>query len=125
MDVDGGQLGRLFLTDLIMAIDEIQRTEGELVHVPFVIVLDEFPSYALPQFARVFEQAGSTGIGILLGAQTVSSLSDRASGLSEGFRDRVLGNCAHILSFRVGPGEGAEYFSKFTGKADRPIVQVS
>src|SRR5207245_1727072 len=40
MDADGGQLGRLFLTDLIMAIDEIQRTEGELVHAPFVIVLD-------------------------------------------------------------------------------------
>jgi hypothetical protein len=125
MDVDGGQLGRLFLTDLIMAIDEIQRTEGELVHAPFVIVLDEFPSYALPQFARVFEQARSSGIGILLGAQTVSSLSDRAAGLSEGFRDRVLGNCAHTLSFRLGPGEGAEYFSKFTGKADRAIVQVS
>lgn len=125
MDADGGQLGRLFLTDLIMAIDEIQRTEGELVHAPFVIVLDEFPSYALPQFARVFEQARSSGIGILLGAQTVSSLSDRAAGLSEGFRDRVLGNCAHVLSFRLGPGEGAEYFSKFTGKADRAIVQVS
>ena len=125
MDADGGQLGRLFLTDLIMAIDEIQRTEGELVHAPFVIVLDEFPSYALPQFARVFEQARSSGIGILLGAQTVSSLSDRAAGLSDGFRDRVLGNCAHILSFRLGPGEGAEYFSQFTGKADRPIVQVS
>jgi hypothetical protein len=125
MDADGGQLGRLFLTDLIMAIDEIQRTEGELVHAPFVIVLDEFPSYALPQFARVFEQARSTGIALILGAQTVSSLSDRAAGLSEGFRDRVLGNCAHILSFRLGPGEGAEYFSKFAGKADRPIVQVS
>jgi len=125
MDADGGQLGRLFLTDLIMAIDEIQRTEGELVHAPFVIVLDEFPSYALPQFARVFEQARSSGIGIILGAQTVSSLSDRTAGLSEGFRDRVLGNCAHILSFRLGPGEGAEYFSKFTGKADRAIAQVS
>ncbi|MGH7391524.1 MAG: type IV secretory system conjugative DNA transfer family protein [Candidatus Rokuibacteriota bacterium] len=125
MDVDGGQLGRLFLTDLIMAIDEIQRTEGELVHAPFVIFLDEFPSYALPQFARVFEQARSSGIGILLGAQTVSSLSDRAAGLSEGFRDRVLRNCANTLSFRLGPGEGAEYFSKFAGKADRAIVQVS
>jgi hypothetical protein len=108
-----------------MAIDEIQRTEGELVHAPFVIFLDEFPSYALPQFARVFEQARSSGIGILLGAQTVSSLSDRTAGLSEGFRDRVLGNCAHTLSFRLGPGEGAEYFSKFAGKADRAIVQVS
>jgi hypothetical protein len=29
------------------------------------------------------------------------------------------------VSFRLGPGEGAEYFSKFTGKADRAIVQVS
>jgi len=46
-----------------MAIDEIQRTEGELVHAPFVIVLDEFPSYALPQFARVFEQARRAASG--------------------------------------------------------------
>src|SRR2546425_12636593 len=93
MDVDGGQLGRLFLTDLIMAIDEIQRTEGELVHAPFVIALDEFPSYALPQFARVFEQDRSSGIRIILGAQTVSSLSHHTAGLSEGFRHRRLVNC--------------------------------
>lgn len=125
LDADGGQLGRLFITDLTMAIDEVQRTEGELVHAPFVIFLDEFPSYALPQFARVFEQARSTGIGIILGSQTVSGLSDRASGLSEGFRDRVLGNCAHIMSFRLGPGEGAEYLARFTGKADRTVIQVS
>jgi hypothetical protein len=124
-DADGGQLGRLFLTDLVMAIDEIQRTEGQVIHAPFVIFLDEFPSYALPQFARVFEQARSSGIALILGSQTVSALSDRASGLSEGFRDRVLGNCASIMTFRLGPGEGSEYFSKFTGKADRLMYQRS
>jgi hypothetical protein len=124
-DADGGQFGRLFLTDLIETIDEIQATEGALAHAPFVIILDEFPSYAVPEFATVFEQARSAGIALIMGAQTVSGLSDRAAGLSEGFRDRVLGNCAHLVSFRIGPGEGAEYLSQYVGKADRRLEQMS
>jgi hypothetical protein len=115
----------MFLTDLIGAIDEIQRSEGALAHAPFVIMLDEFPSYAVPEFATVFEQARSAGVALVMGAQTVSGLSDRSAGLSDGFRDRVLGNCAHLVSFRIGPGEGAEYLSRYAGRHDRAFAQVS
>lgn len=124
-DADAGRFGRMFLTDLIAVIDEIQSSEGTLAHAPFTIILDEFPSYAVQEFAVVFEQARSAGIALIMGAQAVSGLSDRSSGLSEQFRDRVLGNCAHIISFRIGPGEGARYLAEYVGQADRRFEQVS
>jgi hypothetical protein len=36
-----------------------------------------------------------------------------------------VGNCGTILSFRLGPGRGAQYLSDYVGKADRWFVQES
>jgi len=124
-DKEYGRFGELFLADLDAAIKEIQETEGSLANAPVLVILDEFPSYAIPDFAAVFEQARSAGVALIAGIQTLSGLADRAKGLSEEFRDRVLGNCATKVCFRLGEGESAEFLSKYVGKIVRPFLQES
>ena len=106
-DKESGRFGQLFLADLDAVIQEIQATEGRLAHAPFTIILDEFASYAIHEFAAVFEQARSAGIAVVVSVQTPSALADVQRGLSEEFRDACVGNCGTILSFRLGPGRGA------------------
>ncbi len=124
-DREYGRFGELFLADLDAAIKEIQETEGSLANRPVLVILDEFPSYAIPDFAAVFEQARSAGVALLAGVQTLSGLADRAKALSEEFRDRVLGNCTTKVCFRLGEGDSAEFLSKYVGKIVRPFLQES
>lgn len=118
-DKEAGRFGQLFLADLDAAIQEIQFTEGRLAHAPFTIILDEFSSYAIPEFTAVFEQARSAGIGVVVSVQTPSALADQQRGLGLEFRDAVVGDCGTILSFRLGPGDGARYLAEYVGKAER------
>src|SRR5438093_646092 len=124
-DKESGRFGQLFLADLDAVIQEIQATEGRLAHAPFTIILDEFASYAIHEFAAVFEQARSAGIAVIVSVQTPSALADGQRGLSEEFRDACVGNCGTILSFRLGPGRCAQYLSDYVGKADRWFLQES
>jgi hypothetical protein len=124
-DKESGRFGQLFLADLDAVIQEIQATEGRLAHAPFTIILDEFASYAIPEFAAVFEQARSAGIAVIVSVQTPSALADAHRGLSEEFRDACVGNCGTILSFRLGPGRGAPYLADYVGRADRWLLQES
>jgi hypothetical protein len=96
-----------------------------LAHAPFTIILDEFASYAIHEFAAVFEQARSAGIAVIVSVQTPSALADAHRGLSEEFRDACVGNCGTILSFRLGPGRGAPYLADYVGRADRWLLQES
>jgi hypothetical protein len=124
-DKESGRFGQLFLADLDAVIQEIQATEGRLAHAPFTIILDEFASYAIHEFAAVFEQARSAGIAVIVSVQTPSALADAHRGLSEEFRDACVGNCGTILSFRLGPGRGAPYLADYVGRADRWLLQES
>jgi TraM recognition site of TraD and TraG len=124
-DKESGRFGQLFLADLDAVIQEIQATEGRLAHAPFTIVLDEFASYAIHEFAAVFEQARSAGIAVVVSVQTPSALADVQRGLNEEFRDSCVGNCGTILSFRLGPGRGAQYLADYVGRADRWLLQES
>ena len=124
-DKESGRFGQLFLADLDAVIQEIQTTEGRLAHAPFTIILDEFASYAIHEFAAVFEQARSAGIAVIVSVQTPSALADAHRGLSEEFRDACVGNCGTILSFRLGPGRGAPYLADYVGRADRWLLQES
>ncbi len=124
-DKESGRFGQLFLADLDAVIQEIQVTEGRLAHAPFTIILDEFASYAIHEFAAVFEQARSAGIAVVVSVQTPSALADAQRGLSEEFRDACVGNCGTILSFRLGPGRGAPYLADYVGRADRWLLQES
>jgi hypothetical protein len=124
-DKESGRFGQLFLADLDSVIQEIQATEGRLAHAPFTIILDEFASYAIHEFAAVFEQARSAGIAVVVSVQTPSALADTQRGLSEEFRDACVGNCGTILSFRLGPGRGAPYLADYVGRADRWLLQES
>jgi intracellular multiplication protein IcmO len=78
-DRESGRFGQLFLADLDAVIQEIQATEGRLAHAPFTIILDEFASYAIHEFAAVFEQARSAGIAVVVSVQTPSALADVTS----------------------------------------------
>ena len=69
--------------------------------------------------------AAAVLIAVIVSVQTPSALADIQRGLSEEFRDACVGNCGTILSFRLGPGRGAQYLSDYVGKADRWFVQES
>ncbi len=51
------RLGRLILTDIRFTISEVLSRVNSTPNPPFLIVLDEFGSYATPDFLVVFEKS--------------------------------------------------------------------
>ena len=82
----------MILTDLQSSIGAIYNEKDFQPLMPALVVLDEFGSYAIPDFSVVFEQAREAGIAVVAAFQLTSQLSDIEKGLSKGFLETVMGN---------------------------------
>ena len=90
-------LGRLILTDIRFAISEILSRTNSKPNPPFLIVLDEFGSYATPDFSVVFEKSREANIIVVGAIQSLSNLTDGHKMLSRDFAERILGNANKIF----------------------------
>ncbi len=78
--------------------------------------MDEFSSYAQPSLAAVFEQARAANICLFPFIQTMSSLSDKERGLSEDFRQKIVGNTWNKIAFILQDPESCEVMSSIAGE---------
>jgi len=119
------KLGKVILTDLQSSIGAIYSEKDHQPLMPCLVVLDEFGSYALPDFAVVFEQAREANIAVVAAFQLTTQLSDHEKGLSKGFLETVMGNTETKVFMRLKSLESAVWASDFFGQELRWFGQVS
>src|SRR5574341_44641 len=103
----------------------IKKSQIIYAALPCLVVLDEFGSYALPDFAVVFEQAREANVAVVAAFQLTSQLADREKGLSTGFLETVMGNTETKVFMRLKSLESALWASEFFGQELRWFAQVS
>jgi len=116
------QYGRILLADIITAIGTLFK-ERTTLPLPFYIIMDEFASYAVSEYSRVYEQARSARIRVIPAFQTISGITDEQKGLSEEFLDATIGNC-YIVSLRTGDPTTSEWLSKAFGQKESFVLDV-
>ncbi|MFH1147595.1 MAG: TraM recognition domain-containing protein, partial [Pseudomonadota bacterium] len=86
------RLGRVFLADIQATIGVFYEQKNFKPLIPFLIILDEFGSYATPNFSVVFEQARKANFSVVAAIQSFGNLCDPELGLSQAFAQKILGN---------------------------------
>jgi len=110
------RLGRLLLGDIQTTIGLFYEEKEFKPIVPFLIILDEFGSYASPEFAVVFEQARKANFSVIAAVQSFGNLCNPYAGLSREFMQQVLGNSNTRLSLTVSDTETAEMAARLVGR---------
>lgn len=106
-------MGRFFLQDLISTVADInsKKRTGHDNSMLSQVIIDEFASFATPNFTELIAKARSAGVGIAVAHQSRDDLNE----ISETFSKRIEDNCATKLIFRTNSAENAEYFANSIG----------
>ncbi|AMM40667.1 TraG family protein [Candidatus Desulfofervidus auxilii] len=110
------RLGRLLLGDIQTTIGLFYEEKEFKPIVPFLIILDEFGSYANPEFAVVFEQARKANFSVIAAIQSFGNLCNPYTGLSREFMQQVLGNSNTRMFLTVSDTETAELAARLVGR---------
>lgn len=73
--------------------------------------LDEFASFACPEFADLISKARSAGMALHFSHQSIGDLVE----VSKGFLNRITDNSATKIVMRINDPDSAEYFSRAFG----------
>ncbi len=79
--------------------------------VPFVLAIDEFPTFATPSFAELLAEARKYGLGLVLANQHLEQLDDR-------LRAALLGNAGTLVIFRVSADDAHVLAPEFEPELD-------
>lgn len=115
---------KFFVSDLRTAIGQIQNDDYK-PSPTFLVLMDEFSSYAQSSLAPVFEQARSSNICLFPFIQTYSSLKDPSRGLSDDFAAKIFGNTWNKISFLLQEPESCEVMSAVAGDTLQQSVSES
>jgi hypothetical protein len=108
-------LGRAFLADILAVMADLTGDRRPTPTPPFLIVLDEFGSYALAEFAEMLRKAREANIQVVVSLTTIADLQDPTRGLTMSFPDQLLGNAEAIYMGSWAPGTlryAAEYYGE-------------
>lgn len=115
---------KFFVSDIRTAIGQIQNDNYKPAPT-FLVLMDEFSSYAMPSLAPVFEQARSSNICMFPFIQTYSSLTDKGRGLGDDFAAKILGNTWNKISFLLQEPESCKMMSEVAGEMEKEIISES
>ncbi len=118
------EFAKFFISDLRTAVGQIQD-DNYKPSPTFLVLMDEFSSYAMPSLAALFEQARSANVCLFPFIQTISSLSDKENGLSQDFASKILGNTWNKISFVLQDPESCEVMSRVAGESLQESVSES
>lgn len=93
-------LGGLLISTVMLAAFSRHSSE-EKARRPFMLHVDEFPSFTTEAFASLLPEARKYGLGLTLVHQHVSQVE-------RGIFDAVLGNVGTVIAFRVGAQDAPE-----------------
>ena len=75
------------------------------------VYLDEFASFACPEFADLISKARSAGFALHFSHQSMGDLME----VSEGFLNRITDNAATKIVLRINDPDSAEFFARCFG----------
>ncbi|MBT9166678.1 MAG: hypothetical protein DDT19_00002 [Syntrophomonadaceae bacterium] len=116
-------LGRIILSTFKIAFSTAigNKIEGDFQQIksdvyknrpttPFLIIADEYGSYAVEGYDTVLAQARSLGIGVVISVQEIASLMKGKSGDIDG--KRLIGNTNIKIIMKVEDNETMDYITK-------------
>jgi hypothetical protein len=110
-------LGRLIINHLNYMAGTFHRKATTFKRVP--VYLDEFASFACPEFADLISKARSAGMMLHFSHQSIGDLVE----VSEGFLNRITDNSATKIVLRINDPDSAEFFARSFGtKISRKVT---
>jgi type IV secretory pathway TraG/TraD family ATPase VirD4 len=103
-------MGKLMLQDLMKTVGNIYDDRNS-VKTPTTLIIDEFASFATPDFGEFIEKARGAGIGIVVAYQSRKSLDH----IEENLALKINENTANKIAFQVQDSEDVEWFCSLLG----------
>jgi type IV secretory pathway TraG/TraD family ATPase VirD4 len=108
-------VGRLIINNLNYMAGVAHRKRGPVTKNNFVpVYLDEFASFACPEFADLISKARSAGFALHFSHQSVGDLTE----VSPAFINRITDNAATKIVMRINDPDSAEFFARCFGTKD-------
>jgi len=104
-------LGRLLINHLNYLAGTVHRSGNSICKNIIPAYLDEFASFACPEFADLISKARSAGIALHFSHQSIGDLTE----LSPGFLNRLTDNSATKIILRINDPDSAEFFARSFG----------
>lgn len=105
-------VGRLLINHLNFLAGTAHRGDGLANEAKLVpTYLDEFASFACPEFADLISKARSAGLALHFAHQSIGDLVE----VSPGFLSRITDNSATKIVMRINDPDTAEYFARTFG----------
>jgi hypothetical protein len=103
-------MGKLMLQDLMKTVGGIYD-DRNFTKRPVTLIIDEFASFATPDFGEFIEKARGAGIGVIVAYQSLQSLKSIEGDLALKMNE----NTANKVVFQVQDGADAEWFCGLLG----------
>lgn len=103
-------MGKMMLQDLMKTVGNIYD-DRDAIKRPTTLIIDEFASFAMPDFGEFIEKARGAGIGIVVAYQSRKSLDHIGQSLSI----KVNENTATKIVFHTQDSDDVEWFSSLIG----------
>lgn len=103
-------MGKLMLQDLMKTVGNIYDDRNS-VKRPTTLIIDEFASFATPDFGEFIEKARGAGIGVVVAYQSRKSLDH----IEENLALKINENTATKIAFQVQDSEDVEWFCSLLG----------
>lgn len=104
-------LGKLIINHLNYIAGTAHRGDSNSEFKMIPTYLDEFASFACPEFADLISKARSAGMALHFSHQSVGDLTE----VSQGFLNRITDNSATKIILRINDPDSAEFFSRSFG----------
>lgn len=105
-----GVVGKLVMNHLSYIAGFAHR-DGEKSDKLIPVYLDEFASFACPEFADLISKARSAGFALHFSHQSIGDLAE----VAEGFINRITDNAGTKIVLRINDPESAEFFARSFG----------
>jgi hypothetical protein len=107
-----GTVGKLVINHLSFMAGMAHRDGPGLDGSPIIpVYLDEFASFACPEFADLISKARSAGFALHFSHQSIGDLTE----VSEGFINRITDNAGTKIVLRINDPDSAEFFARSFG----------
>lgn len=105
-----GVMGKLMLQDLMKTVGNIYD-DRDFKKRPITLIIDEFASFATPDFGEFIEKARGAGIGVIVAYQSRQSLNSIEGDLAL----KINENTANKVVFQVQDSDDAQWFCGLLG----------
>jgi type IV secretory pathway VirB4 component len=109
-------MGGLLISTMMLAAFSRSQSE-EQARRPFMLYIDEFPSFTTEAFASLLPEARKYGLGLTLIHQSISQLP-------KPIFDAVLGNVGSMIAFRVGAQDAPRLARQLGEEAQTDLIRL-